>query len=57
MAFTTATPQATVEAARQAIIKAELALELYMQVNNPGQLATADAALLAASSAITTLRA
>lgn len=56
MPFTAATPQGTVEAARQAIIKAELALELYIQTNNPGQLAAADAACLAAGTAITTLR-
>lgn len=57
MAFTSATAQATVEAARQAIIKAELALESYIQTNNPGLLATADAAVAAAATAITALRA
>lgn len=56
MPFTAATPQATVEAARQALIKATQALELYIQVNNPGTLAATDAAVLAASTAITTLR-
>lgn len=57
MAFTAATPQATVEAARQALIKAEAEIELYLQVNNPGRLAQVDAALLAASTAIAAVRA
>ena len=56
MAFTAATSQATVEAARQAIIKADKAIEQYMLTNNPGILTTVDAALLAAATAITTLR-
>lgn len=57
MAFTAATPQATIETARQAILKASQLLELYIQTNNPGRLADADAALLAASTAITAVRA
>lgn len=56
MPFTAATSQATIEAARQALIKATQKLELYIQINNPGLLADADAAVLAASNAITTLR-
>lgn len=56
MAFTAATPQATIEAARQALIKAELALELYLQINNPTLLAPADAALTAAATAITAVK-
>jgi ribosomal protein S9 len=56
MAWTAATSQATVEAAREALIKATQQIELYMQVNSPGLLAQADAAVLAASTAITTLR-
>jgi len=57
MAFTAATPQATIEATRQAIVKAEKALELYMQLNNPTLLAAADAALTAAAAAITAVKA
>ncbi len=56
MPFTAATSQTLVEAARQAIVKADKAIEQYMLTNNPGILATVDAALLAASTAITTLR-
>lgn len=56
MPFTAATSQATVEAARQALIKATQLIELYIQTNNPGLLAQTDAAVLAASTAITTLR-
>lgn len=54
MAFTAATAQATTEATREALIKAVQALELYIQVNNPGLLSAADAALTAAKAAITT---
>lgn len=57
MAFTAATSQATIETAREAIIKAGQLLELYIQINNPGLLAQTDAALLAASTAITAVRA
>lgn len=57
MAWTAATPQATVEAAREAIIKAELAIELYIQVNSPGLLTVANTALTTASAAITALQA
>lgn len=56
MPWTAATPQATVEAARQALIKATQKIELYIQINNPSLLADADAAVLAAANAITTLR-
>lgn len=56
MAFTAATSQATVEAAREAAIKLVQTLELYIQVNNPGLLAQADAAASAAKTAITTLQ-
>lgn len=57
MAWTAATSQATVEAAREALIKATQEIERYIQVNNPGRLATADAAVEAARAAIVTLRA
>lgn len=56
MPWTAATSQATVETAREALIKAVQQIELYIQVNNPSLLAQADAAVLAASNAITTLR-
>lgn len=56
MAWTAATSQATVETTREALIKAVQQIELYIQVNNPGLLAQADAAVLAAATAITTLR-
>lgn len=56
MAWTAATAQATVEAARQAIIAAEKAMELYIQINNPGYLAAANTALTTAKNAITTLQ-
>lgn len=57
MAFTTATSQTLVQATRDALIKAEKAVLLYMLVNNPGQLAAADAALTAAAAAITAVKA
>lgn len=58
MAWTAATSQTLVEAARQAIIKAELEIEQYLSnVNNPGRLPQADAALAAAVTAINALRA
>lgn len=57
MPFTAATSQATIETARQAIIKAQLAIELYIQTNNPGKLAETDAALAAAATAIAAVRA
>jgi hypothetical protein len=57
MAFTAATAQATIETARQAIIKAEQKLELYIQINNPSLLADTDAALAAAATAIAAVRA
>lgn len=56
MAFTAVKPQVQVENVRQALIKAEQAIELYIQTNNPGLLATADASLTAASAAIVTLQ-
>lgn len=57
MAWTAATAQATVEACRQAAIKFELAIEAYIQVNNPGLLADAQAKLDALQAAMTTLEA
>lgn len=45
MAWTAATSQATVEAAREALIKTGLAVEKYIQVNNPSLLAAAQAAV------------
>lgn len=57
MAWSAATSQATVEAAREALIKATQQIELYIQTNNPGLLAQADAAVAAAGTAITALRA
>jgi len=56
MAWSAATSQATVEAAREAALKFTQLVELYIQVNNPGQLATADAAATALKNAITTLQ-
>lgn len=56
MAFTTATAQATVQAALESLIKAKQALELYIQVNNPSLLSAADTAATAAKTAITTLQ-
>lgn len=56
MAWSAATPQATVEAAREALIKAVQLIELYIQVNNPSLLAQADTAATAAKAAITTLQ-
>lgn len=57
MAFTAATSQALVEAARQALIKATQSIELYIQVNNPGRLATVNADLDAAEAAIVAVQA
>jgi ribosomal protein S9 len=57
MAFSAATAQATVEAAREALIKATQQIELYIQVNSPGLLAQTDAALTAAKTAITAVQA
>lgn len=57
MAFTAATPQATVETCRQNIVKAEKALDAYLQINNPTLLAQADAALTALATSITAVKA
>lgn len=56
MPFTAATTQPTVESAREALMAAARAIELYIQTNNPGLLASADAACTAAKTAITTLQ-
>lgn len=56
MAFTAVKPQSQVEATRQALIAASKEMELYIQVNNPGRLASANASLTAAAAAITTLQ-
>lgn len=56
MAFTVATPQSEVQAARDTLIAAEKAISLYLQVNNPGLLATADAAATAARDALLALQ-
>lgn len=57
MAFSASTSQATIETARQALIKATQQIELYIQINNPGLLSQADAALTAAKTAITAVQA
>jgi hypothetical protein len=57
MAWTAATSQTLVEAARQKFIAAAQALEAYIQVNNPGKLATANAAVDAAEAAAVALQA
>lgn len=56
MAWTSATTQATVEAARQSLIAATKAIESYILVNNPALLAQANTALTTAKTAITTLQ-
>lgn len=57
MAFTAATSQALVETTRQQLIAAQLAIESYIQVNNPGLLAPAVTALAAVTAAITAVSA
>lgn len=57
MAFTAATSQTLVEAAREQIIKTEIQLELYMQVNNPALLAQTNTSLTACIAAINALQA
>lgn len=57
MAFSSATAQATVEAAREALISATQKLELYIQTNNPGLLTVTNTALTAATTAITAVQA
>jgi hypothetical protein len=57
MAFTAATSQTLVETTRQKLLAAEAAVELYLQVNNPGLLAGAIAALAAVTTAITAVSA
>lgn len=57
MAWTAATNQTLVQAARDALITAEKQVQLYMLVNNPGALASANAACTAAAAAITALQA
>lgn len=57
MAFTAATAQPLVQTTRDALIKAERSMFLYMNVNNPGQLAQAVADLAAVTAAITAVSA
>lgn len=57
MAWSAATSQTLVEACREAAIKFQLAIELYIQVNNPGLLADAQAKLDALQAAMTALEA
>lgn len=57
MAFTAATSQALVETTRQQLIAAQLAIESYIQVNNPGLLSPAVTALAAVTAAITAVSA
>ena len=57
MAWTAATAQSLVVAAREKLITAELELEQYLLVNNPGILSRANTALTAAAAAITALQA
>jgi hypothetical protein len=57
MAWTAATSQTLVETARQKFLAAAQALEAYIQVNNPGKLATANAAVDAAEAAAVALQA
>lgn len=56
MAFTAATPQTEVQAARDGLVKALKAVEQYMQVNNPELLSTADAAVTVARDALLALQ-
>lgn len=57
MAFTATTSTVLVEAAREKIIAAEQAIELFIQVKNPGLVAVTDAAMAAAITAINAVRA
>ncbi len=57
MAFSAATPQALLQTAEDKLRAAVQALDQYIVVNNPTLLAQTDAALVAATAAITALRA
>lgn len=57
MAWSASTSQTLVEAVREAAIKFELAVELYMQVNSPGLLTGANTAATALAAAITAVQA
>lgn len=57
MAWTASTSQTLVQTARDALITAEKQVQLYMLVNNPGALASANAACTAAAAAIAALQA
>jgi hypothetical protein len=57
MAFTAATSQTLVEAAREALIKTTQKIEQYIQVNNPGNLASLNTQLDACEAAIAALQA
>lgn len=56
MAWTAATPQAEVQAARDTMITAEKAVQAYMNVNNPNRLAAANTAVTAALTALLALQ-
>lgn len=57
MAFTATTSTALCEAAREKLIAATQAMELFIQVKNPGLVSGTDAAMAAALTAINAVRA